>query len=526
MKNKLINLPILLIVMSVGTSCGNKKSANQTAVTKSLAQEVSKKQFIFGVTDIASYPVLRNGSIYEMESSYDRSGGNDDGFKGTYSILCNENGNSVISETEGAGMITRIWFPYDASFPDAPMFLRDKKIFIFLDGNPVPVIDMPLIEMFNNTNKNFPYPLCGMALGGCWCNTPIPFNHGAKIVVEGDKVAFFHIQYTKYPKNAVLESFRPENSPVVAEREKTMNGLWNSGDTTYLNSGATETIRTKYKLHKGINNLDLQKGPAIMRAFIVKGSRDNLDKFLDGRIEFAWDNAKRAAIEAPLSMFFIQEKCGLNGKSLLAGILPEGDGVYNFFPMPYRKNAVAKFIMPEKCEVEITTLFGKYPDDDSELCYLHTNYVKEYPTVPGKMHEWLKVQGEGHYVGVYMRVEGKSLSDSSKGTIYWTGCLEGDEVFEVDGKMIQHGTGTEDYFNAGWNGMAGRLDHAQNFPFHGYTLYNAGKDVSSAAAYRWHLPTEVVPFKKQMKASIEVGPGNGDQGNYGSLAYYYLRIQK
>ena len=123
-----------------------------------------------------------------------------------------------------------------------------------------------------------------------------------------------------------------------------------------------------------------------------------------------------------------------------------------------------------------------------------------------------------------MRVEGKSSSADLKerGIVYWTSCFEGDEIFEVDGQMVEHGTGTEDYFNAGWNGAAGRNDHAQMFPFHGFTLFNAGKTVSSAAAYRWHLPSEVVPFKKHFKATIEVGPTDNVQGNYESLAFYYL----
>lgn len=490
----------------------------------STGQEVDVNHYITDITNISTYPLLRNETLYRMQSSYDRSGGNDDGFSGKYSVLRNENGNSVIAEIEGVGAITRIWFPYDKSFPDAPMFLRDKKIIIYLDGNSSPTIEMPVIDMFNNSSKQFPYPLCGMALGGCWCYVPIPFNKGAKIVVEGEKVGFFHVQYNKYVNNSFIETFNAVKNPLINQREKIMNILWNPGDIDYLGIKDSIVVKSLYNFKSGENVFSFLEGPAILRAFIVKGTPDELSKFLDGRLKIIWDNGKVPSIDVPLSMFFIQEKSGLNGKSLLAGILPGGDGLYNFFPMPYRNYARVKITVPQKCKVEITTIFEKSISSNTNLCYLHTNYTREYPTTMGKRHEWLNVEGIGHYVGVYMRAEGKSLSNSTKGIIYWTGCLEGDEVFEVDGEMVQHGTGTEDYFNAGWNGMFGRLDHAQNFPFHGYTLFNAGKKISGTAAYRWHLPSEVVPFKKHFKASIEVGPTDNNQGNYESIAYYYLSM--
>lgn len=488
------------------------------------AQEVNAEQSSTEITNISAYPFIKNGTEYGLVSSYDRSGGNEDGFSGTYSVLRKENGNSVIAEIAGAGMITRIWFPYDADFPDAPMFLRNKRIFIYLDGHSIPTINMPIINLFNNSNINFPFPLCGMALGGCWCNTPIPFKDGIKIVVEGEKVGFFHIQYNKYPRSIKLETFKPDSNPLINQCEKIMDILWNLGDVDYLNIKDPVVVKSTCILKSGSNYLSLLNGPAILRAFIVRGSPDNLGKFLDGRLRITWDNEKIPAIDVPLDMFFIQEKEGSHGKSLLAGILPGGGGVYNFFPMPYRYNAHIELIIPQKCEVEITTITEKLKNFNPDLCYLHTQYNRNYPTTPGEMHEWLNVHGEGHYVGVYMRAEGKSLSDNSKGTIYWTGCLEGDEIFEVDGKMAEHGTGTEDYFNAGWNGMWGRLDHAQTFPFHGYTLFNAGKITSSTAAYRWHLPTEVIPFKKDFKAAIEVGPTDNYAGNYESIAYYYLKM--
>jgi hypothetical protein len=487
------------------------------------AQDVSMKSLLFDMTNISSYAVLKTNTIFGMQSSYDRSGGNDDGFAGTYSVLRKENGNAVIAEIKGAGAITRIWFPCDRDYPDVPMGLRNKRIFIFLDGSSVPSINMPIVDIFNNTNKQFPYPLCSMALGGCWCYIPITFNNGAKIVVEGDKAFFFHIQYNQYPMGKKVETFDLNNNPLVSHPGIYMDALWDPGNLSFLTGNDTIVRKRSYRLHEGKNALAFLKGPAILRAFIIRASPDDLIKCLDGRIIISWDDGKEPAINVPLSMFFIQEKSGLNSKSLM-GLLDGGNGVYNYFPMPYRRQAKVEIEVSQGCNIELTTIFSKPESYSTGLCYLHINHTMDHPTTPGKRHTWLDVNGEGHFAGVYMRAAGKSLMDSTNGLIYWTGCLEGDEVFEVDHKMVEHGTGTEDYFNAGWNGMHRKLDHPQVFPFHCFTLFDAGKDSSRVAAYRWHLPTEVVPFKKHFKASIEVGPMDDLKGNYESIAYYYLTL--
>ena len=48
-------------------------------------------------------PEYRTGSYVEQFSSYDRTGGNDDGFAGTYSFLRKEGDKLVIAEMEGPG---------------------------------------------------------------------------------------------------------------------------------------------------------------------------------------------------------------------------------------------------------------------------------------------------------------------------------------------------------------------------------------------------------------------------------------
>ena len=44
-------------------------------------------------------------------SSYDRTGGNDDGFSGKYSYIAKQDDGLVIADLKGPGVIYRIWTP-------------------------------------------------------------------------------------------------------------------------------------------------------------------------------------------------------------------------------------------------------------------------------------------------------------------------------------------------------------------------------------------------------------------------------
>lgn len=472
--------------------------------------------------DIASYPLLRNDISYEMQSSYDRTGGNDDGFTGKYSVIRKEKNTVVISEIKGAGTITRIWFPSEPDYPEGPLALRDKRIYIYLDGNIKPAIDMPAINMFNGKDKHFPYPLCGMGLGGCWSYVPISFNKGAKVAVEGSGAKFFHVQYSKYTGKGKLQTYTRNDTIPIPGYDALQPAMWRTGDIGKLVSAGALFNTVKYSLHAGVNDLSFVRGPALLRGLIVKSSPANLEKLLEGTLSMTWDGANLPAVKVPLSMFFIHERNGLAARSMLAGTLQDGEGLYNFYPMPYRDSARVQITVPEGCDVEITTVFDR-PAQLGDMAYLHVQHVKDFPNKPGSKHVFLDMDGQGHYAGTYLRVTGGSLLDSSKDRIVnWSGCLEGDETFEVDGNVVERGTGTEDYFDAGWNGLPLRLDRAGTYPFHGFTLFDAGPTHSSVAAYRWRMPFELVPFKKHFRADIEVGPADKDTGNYESISYIYL----
>jgi len=77
---------------------------------------IAKKSFNYSseleaLSRLDLLPEFRSNCIVEQISSYDKTGGNDDGFNGTYSYIRKENNKLVIADLKGPGIINRIWTP-------------------------------------------------------------------------------------------------------------------------------------------------------------------------------------------------------------------------------------------------------------------------------------------------------------------------------------------------------------------------------------------------------------------------------
>ena len=103
------------------------------------------------------------------------------------------------------------------------------------------------------------------------------------------------------------------------------------------------------------------------------------------------------------------------------------------------------------------------------------------------------------------------------GTLYW---LEGDERFTIDGELVIHGTGSEDYFNCGWYAVENRLNKPGALPLHGFPVYRENVEPTRAVAYRWHV-ADPVPYEKSIIAEIEHGGDDKFAAHYQSVTYFY-----
>src|SRR5690606_22845653 len=104
-------------------------------------------------------PRYRSNQTVEQISSYDRKGGNDDGFDGTYSYLRKENGRLVIADLKGPGVVNRIWTPTPT----------DDMLYFYFDGEKTPRLEIKFSDLFSGEVFPFIKPISGNEIGGYYC---------------------------------------------------------------------------------------------------------------------------------------------------------------------------------------------------------------------------------------------------------------------------------------------------------------------------------------------------------------------
>ena len=142
--------------------------------------------------DLSLLPYIYSNAESYYLSSYDRTGGNDDGFRGTYSQLyIDDKGEHVIFEEDGPGCIYNFWFTGNGRN------LHWGKIRFYFDGEKTPRIEYEAKEFFSGLHRPFVYPLVThsfISSGGFSCSTPIPFTKHLKVTTE-KTVGFYNIYY-------------------------------------------------------------------------------------------------------------------------------------------------------------------------------------------------------------------------------------------------------------------------------------------------------------------------------------------
>ena len=281
--------------------------------------------------NLEKLPLLRPNIKCKMFSSYDRTGGNNDGFGGTYSKIRFEDGCSVLAEMSGAGVIQRIWFTHSLHKKDGLLALKKEHIKIFIDGDETPALDVPLEDLFNDTLPQFPKPLAGSAIGGFYCYVPIPYKDGCKVVVEGDDVKFYHITYSELPSGDDIESFSMQISPQREKHLKNAVKAWsNLGDINALGVGDCEQKEVAIKAEpKEPAVYEMPEGPYMIRAVYLNKPFPGSLAGAGTRLQFFFDSAESPAVDVPFGFFFGQAFEPSAYQSLMVG--SNDKGCYNPF---------------------------------------------------------------------------------------------------------------------------------------------------------------------------------------------------
>lgn len=464
--------------------------------------------------NIGSLAFYREGTTLLQASSYDRTGGNDDGFSGRFSFVRrNADSTLVLLDTQGPGVINRIWTPTPT----------EDSLDFYIDDTTRPAFTIRYLDLFSGKIFPFVAPLCNNQLGGYYCYLPIPFQKRCLVVLRARQTQFYQIGYRLYPKDAVIKKFDPNLSAAEKAALQKLQSIWNQQSRSPTNEistqygGTPQVTRANFQLRPGEKRILFQanKGGRIAGIELEPASAfEGLAKNID--IKITWDGEAVPAVYAPVADFFGNAFGNTSMQSLVIGSM--GKKAYCYFPMPFDRSATIELIYRKASGVHAEPLsissrvqYQPRPRNAALEGKFYTFWNHQGSVAMGQPHLLLNATGKGHYVGTTLQARGLEPG--------MTGFFEGDDSTVVDGQLTLHGTGSEDYFNGGWYAMMDRWDGPLSLPLSGALDYNL--PMSRTGGYRLFL-SDKVPFARSLHHSIEHGPeNNAAPGTYTSVAYYY-----
>ena len=498
-----------LIALACLASCGDPRQPSESRGPGAPPFEPAA----VGIDELARLdllPRLRRSVEIGMVSSYDRSGGNDDGFSGAYSFLRKEQGGLVLADLDGPGAIYRIHTPTPT----------DDVVEFYFDGGSEPGLSLKVIELFDGTRPPFLAPLVGSGAGGYTSYVPLTFRRSCKIVLKAESFQFYDLNYAVFPEDVEVETYTdPPDEDFLARVAKAGGIIGRAGTdiaAVVAPSGAAlSRKRIEVRLAPGGRALicrsskpgrivGLRLGPA--SAFAGEG-RDIL-------IRAYWDGAPEPAIDSPVGDLFGYSFGDPAARSLLLGTADDGMN-YLHFPMPFAESARIELVSerapgsrPVDFEAEVVTAPVGKADDEGRF---YAWWRRENPCVEGRPYTFLKTMGRGHVVGVILQAQGLESGH--------TGFFEGDDRVVIDGALAVPGTGSEDSFNGGWYDVPGRWETRTSLPLSGCLDYK--KPLARTGGYRF-MPTDAYAFRESIDYTIEHGPeGNAVPTDYTSVVFFY-----
>jgi hypothetical protein len=503
-RGKIYAVALALSILTAAPAACSRTKSRPPAGTRAAA---------IGIDELARLdllPKFKRSVKVGLVSSYDRTGGNDDGFSGKYSYVRKEPGGLVLADLEGPGAIYRIHTPTPT----------DDIVEFYFDGEPSPRLSLKVIELFDGTRPPFLAPVADSGVGGYTCYMPLTYRKSCKVVVKAESFQFYDLNYAVFPAGTDVPTYEdPPSADFLAKVEEAAALLHRAGEDISAVAApagaAISIVRTKvalapggqavlYETSKPGRIVGLRISPA---AAFAGAERDIV-------LRAFWDGAKEPAVECPVGDLFGYSFGEPAARSLLVGTTDDGVN-YLYFPMPFARGARIELVSerpagsaPLSVEAEVVTADAGRGADEGRF---YARWRRENPCAPGRPYTYLRTSGRGHVVGVILQAQGLETGS--------TGFFEGDDRAVLDGEAAVMGTGSEDSFNGGWYDVPGRWERRTSLPLSGCLEYK--KPLARTGGYRFFL-TDSYAFTRSIDYTIEHGPeGNAVPTDYASVVFFY-----
>ena len=500
------------IQLSLRTICWSVFVA--ALVIPARADPVSVATLLRQGSDFGKLSAARNWRMH-LDSSHDRTGGNKD----DQNFLSMDGATATLADLKGPGAVVRIWSTAVAETDGHLSSEPTGQLKIYLDDQPVPVIDLPFVDLFKKGQDPFVPPLTRAASAAYLCYLPIPYAKHCRITVDNPRSLFYQINSLSFPAGTKVRSFA---LPLTAEDQGALSQAtkaWsNPGGMTEYGASTCETVSAQLALEAGGS-----AGPAELKGSgVVRSVQLNIPDIDDVQLRRlilrAWfDGHQVPDLEAPVADFFGNAYGRAAFDTIFLSQNDHGEMSCRL-PMPFAKKARFSIENGNKTPVTVNIVLaiqrGKV--DTARNFYLHADFNQEL-TVKGKPHLWAHVAGQaGHLAGVVQTMQsGRTL-----------GYCEGDSQYRVDEERFDtgkvdttvigpaNGTGTEDDFNDAWYFS----DAAHVRPLNACLVR---QDMGRINAFRFFLNDAPV-WKESIDAQLEHGGLNDTSGEYySSVTFWY-----
>ena len=418
----------------------------------------------------------------------------------------------VMMDTTGPGCVTRLWYAgYDT------LDQRPGKLRIYLDGNPVPVIDERMLDLLNGAGS-VPPPFANELSRGHNMFLPIPYAQSCRIVYVGTGAETFNpiyfwynIEYRTYQPGTMVRSFvAGEPAAKAALITTTGNKLMAppARDAAQVLT-TTQTIPAGYEI-----TLDLPAGAAAVTGMRIKVTAANRDQALRSTIlRGSFDGTE--TIWCPIGDF-AGSGVGLNAlSSWYRGITPADGWMTNRWTMPYASTGQFKVDNLGSQAVTVTLEAGisAWQWDDRSM-HFHSNWHSQHliPTWPRQDYNFLTAAGQGVYLGDTLGV----FNTPGNGGDWWG---EGDEKIWVDNDSFpsHFGTGSEDYYCYAWGDTA-----LFQSPFANQVRVNSDHLGNTCLTRTRNL--DRIPFRSAIQYDLEIWHWSSNNTvDYAATTYWYAK---
>ena len=471
----------------------------------------SADEFAPGIQEL--YRLDRLGMFKESTkvasiSSYDRTGGNNDGFGRQYSFVRKEKDGLVLADLQGPGVIYRIWTPTPT----------DDMLEFYFDGENEPSIQVKFRELFMGRHPVFVRPLVGYGAGGFYSYVPLTFEKSCKVFIRAERLQFYQINFATYPEGTAIVSFPNQPADEYSshlEKAREVFGSYGSDISSYVipPGGSIERFNTKVRLKpsEAVRIFETNR-PGRVVGIRISPPEALADKDRGVILRAYWDGDEEPAILSPAGDFFGYAWGEPATKSLPVGTA--NGASYCYFPMPFDKSARIELFSQQRSaketELEAEVIFVPVARRENEGKF-YAIWRRENPTTKGKPFTFIETGGRGHLVGFIQQSQG-----FESGNTYF---FEGDDQTTIDGELVIHGTGSEDFYNGGWYDVAGRWDAKRSFPLSGCIGYK--KHLGRTGGYRFLLG-DAYSYRKSILQTIEHAPtANELLNDYCAVTYLY-----